>query len=82
MIDQPKPTFEHDDSDMDSASIPAPLQPKPTTGEWTMESVKELVGVQALRIDYTGIATRIADAYNAAVKEAYQKGYEDGKQAR
>jgi hypothetical protein len=37
MSTEPKPTTgEYDDSDMDSASIPAALQPKPTIGDIAM----------------------------------------------
>jgi hypothetical protein len=44
--------------------------------EWTPEYVKKLVGVQALRIDYSKIAQRIAAAHKAALAAAYAKGRE------
>ncbi len=47
-------------------------QPKPT-GEWTVDSVKKLVGVQALQIDYTRIANRIANAHNAELADVTEK---------
>ncbi len=53
-----------------------PDQPNPTTGEWTAEMV------EATLKDRPFAASTIASNHNAAVKEAYQKGYEDGKQAR
>ena len=40
------------------------------SAEWTVEQVKNLVGHQARRIDYSEIAQRIADAHNRALAEA------------
>ncbi len=67
----------------------------PTTGEWTVEpcigsiSGEEWPGLSYIRVGShtmgsvnTEVGKAIVSAHNAAVKEAYQKGYEDGKQAR
>jgi hypothetical protein len=49
----------------DATSRQPPAKATDDKQEWTLKSVIKLVGVQALRIDYTRIAQRIADAHNA-----------------
>jgi hypothetical protein len=70
------------------------VTPKPTTGEWTAEPViksdgEKWSGIATIKCGERRIATLneqeakgLLTAINAAVKEAYQKGYQDGKSDR
>ncbi len=58
-------------------------KPKPRS-EWTVhhENMIYADGVFVTIIKDDGDRGRVIQMHNAAVKEAYQKGYDDGKQAR
>ncbi len=74
MNTQPKPTGDHANWDIigkaEKAQWLAENQPKPTTGEWTEERLRNVMLEKGI--------TGMVDAINAAVKEAYEKGKQDG----
>jgi hypothetical protein len=64
------------------------LAPPTPTGEQKLDAkleqlIREIYSPECDSIQTAyKLAGKVADAINAAVKEAYRKGYEDGKQAR